>query len=595
MSDLNLAVIGNCSFAALLDARARIVWACLPHFDGDPFFGSLLQPSAPDDEAARGFYDVVLDGQTRSEQHYLANTAILVTTLEDDAGSAVEVTDFAPRFRHYGRYFHPPSIVRLVRPLRGTPRIRIRLRPMTDYGTNAPAITTGSNHVRYVASGITMRLTTSAPLSYILRETPFLLRDPVTLILGPDESLTQPVTATGRDLFERTRDYWHDFVRFLHLPFEWQSAVIRAAITLKLCSFEDTGAIVAAVTTSLPEAPNSGRNWDYRYCWLRDAYFVVRALNRLGTTETLERYLGYLSNLAAGAPDGYLQPVYGIHLEQALPEREASALPGFRGMGPVRIGNQAHEQIQNDGYGSAILAVAQVFYDERLQGASPDLFDRLEKLGEQARRRFDQPDAGPWEFRMRPRVHTFSSVMCWAACSGLARIARHLGRTNRAGHWQTAADEMHATICERAWNPRMGRFAAVWDDEGTDASLLLLHHVGFLERTDPRFQQTVDGVAAELRAGRLLYRYREDEFGHAETAFLVCTFWYIEALASLGRRDEARELFEHVLTLRNPLGLYAEDVHPATGQQWGNFPQTYSMVGLINSAMRLSRPWEDAF
>jgi GH15 family glucan-1,4-alpha-glucosidase len=264
MSDLNLAVIGNCSFAALLDARARIVWACLPHFDGDPFFGSLLQPSTPDDEAARGFYEIVLDGQTRSEQHYLANTAILVTTLEDEAGSAVEVTDFAPRFRHYGRYFHPPSIVRLVRPLRGTPRIRIRLRPITDYGANAPAITTGSNHVRYVASGITMRLTTSAPLSYVLRETPFLLRDPVTLILGPDESLTQPVTATGRDLFERTRDYWHDFVRFLHLPFEWQSAVIRAAITLKLCSFEDTGAIVAAVTTSLPEAPHSGRNWDYR-------------------------------------------------------------------------------------------------------------------------------------------------------------------------------------------------------------------------------------------------------------------------------------------------------------------------------------------
>jgi GH15 family glucan-1,4-alpha-glucosidase len=154
---------------------------------------------------------------------------------------------------------------------------------------------------------------------------------------------------------------------------------------------------------------------------------------------------------------------------------------------------------------------------------------------------------------------------------------------------------MHATISERAWNPRMGRFAAVWDDEGTDASLLLLNHVGFLERTDPRFQQTVDGVAAELRAGRLLYRYREDELGHAESAFLVCTFWYIEALAALGRRDEARELFEHVLTLRNPVGLYAEDVHPATGELWGNFPQTYSMVGLINSAMRLSRPWEDAF
>jgi GH15 family glucan-1,4-alpha-glucosidase len=440
-----------------------------------------------------------------------------------------------------------------------------------------------------------MRLTTNVPLSYVLRETPFLLHDPVTLLLGPDESLTKSITDTGRDMFERTRDYWREFVRFLHLPFEWQDAVIRAAITLKLCSFEDTGAIVAAVTTSIPEAPNSSRNWDYRYCWLRDAYFVVHALNRLGTTETLERYLAYLSNLAAGAPDGYLQPVYGIHLEQALPEREAPGLRGYHGMGPVRIGNQAYEQVQNDGYGSAILAVAQVFFDERLQGASVELFERLEKLGVQAHARFDQPDAGLWEFRDRPQVHTFSSVMCWAACDRLARIARRLNIADRARHWQSIADEMHATITARAWSPKLGRFAAVWDNEGTDASLLLLNHVGFLERTDPRFEQTVDGVASELRAGNLLYRYREDEFGHAETAFLVCTFWYIEALAALGRRDEARELFEHVLTLRNPAGLYAEDVHPETGELWGNFPQTYSMVGLINSAMRLSRSWEDAF
>jgi GH15 family glucan-1,4-alpha-glucosidase len=595
MSSLDLAVIGNCSFAALLDARARIVWACLPHFDGDPFFASLLQSPGSDEAEARGFYDIVLDGQVRSEQHYLANTAILVTTLEDKSGCAVEITDFAPRFRHYSRYFHPPCLVRLVRPLRGTPRIRIRLRPVTDYGARAPSITTGSNHVRYVASGITMRLTTNAPMSYILHETPFLLRDPVTLILGPDESLTQSITATGREMFERTRDYWHDYARFLHLPFEWQDAVIRAAITLKLCSFDDTGAIVAAVTTSIPEAPDSGRNWDYRYCWLRDAYFVVRALNRLGATETLEHYLGYLSNLAAGTPDGYLQPVYGIHLERALPEREVPAFPGYRGMGPVRIGNQAHEQIQNDGYGSAILAVAQVFFDARLPTASAGLFERLEKLGEQAQRRFGQPDAGLWEFRQRPQVYTFSSVMCWAACSGLARIARRLGRADRAEHWEHIATGMHATICERAWSPRLGRFAAVWDDDGTDASLLLLNHVGFLERTDPRFQQTVDGVAAELRAGKLLYRYREDELGNAESAFLVCTFWYIEALAALGRRDEARELFEYVLTLRNPAGLYSEDIHPETGEQWGNFPQTYSMVGLINSAMRLSRSWEDAF
>jgi GH15 family glucan-1,4-alpha-glucosidase len=595
MSTLELAAIGNCAFGALVDRRARIVWTCLPHFDGDPLFNGLLRAPADDDPSAHGFYDIVLDGQTRSTQRYLPNTAILETTLEDDAGCAVQVTDFAPRFQHYRRFFHPPSIIRIVRPLRGTPRIRIRLRPSADYGAGTPVITTGSNHARYVTPGITLRLTTDAPLSYVLGETPFLLHDPVSLILGPDESLTRPVGETGREMFERTRDYWHQFTRFLHLPFEWQEPVIRAAITLKLCSFDDTGAIVAAMTTSIPEAPDSGRTWDYRFCWLRDAYFVVHALNRLGTTETLERYLGYLTNIAAGTDDGYLQPVYGIHLEQSLPERAITSLPGYRGMGPVRVGNQAYEQVQNDGYGNAILAVAQVFFDERLQGASVELFERLEKLGAQARARYDQPDAGLWEFRERPRVHTWSSVMCWAACDRLARIATRLTLEDRARHWRKAADEMHAVISRRAWSERLGRFAAVWDDEGTDASLLLLNHIGFLERDDPRFRQTVDGIAEELRAGRLLYRYREDELGSTETAFVVCTFWYIEALAALGRRDEARELFEHVLTLRNHVGLYAEDLHPVTGEMWGNFPQTYSMVGLIHSAMRLSRPWETAF
>jgi GH15 family glucan-1,4-alpha-glucosidase len=596
VTNLDLAVIGNCGFGALLDQRGRVVWACLPDFGGDPVFCSLLrEPEHPDDPAARGFYEIALDDFTQSTQRYLPGTAILLTTLENTAGCAVEITDFAPRYAHYQRHHRPTTIIRMVRPIRGSPRIRVRLRPAVDYGARSPEVTAGSNHLRYVTPTMTLRLTTDVPLSHVQRETPFLLHDPITLILGPDENLTQPVPQAAQTMLDRTRDYWRTFVRFLHLPFEWQEEVIRAAITLKLCSFEDTGAIVASMTTSIPEAPNSGRNWDYRYCWLRDAYFVVRALNRLGTTETLERYLGYLGNLAAAAPDGYLQPVYGIHHQQGLPERTIASLPGYRGMGPVRVGNAAYEQVQNDGYGSAILAVAQIFFDSRLPEASVELFERLEKLGEQAHQRYDKPDAGLWEFRHLPRINTFSSVMCWAACDRLARIATRIGLSKRARHWQGIADDMHETICARAWNAELGRFAATWDDAGTDASLLLLQHVGFLSRSDPRFKSTVEGVAKELRAGKLLYRYREDEFGHAETAFTVCTFWYVDALAALRRRAEARELFEHLLTLRNHVGLYSEDILPETGEQWGNFPQTYSMVGLIHSAMQLSRPWEHAF
>ena len=595
MSDLDLAVIGNCSYGALLDRRGRVVWACFPHFDDDPLFCSLLQEVDPADPEARGFYELTLENPGVTEQRYEENTAILVTTLHDAAGAAVEITDFAPRFLHYGRYHRPPSLIRIARPVRGTPRIRIRLRPASEYNARPAETTSGSNHVRYITAGITLRLTTNAPVSFVRGETPFALHEPIALILGPDETLAAPVLDTAWDMLHRTRDHWQEFVRFLNLPFEWQDEVIRAAITLKLCSYEDSGAIIAALTTSIPEAPHSGRNWDYRYCWLRDAYFVVAALNRLGATQTLEKFLEYITNLAAASPDGYLQPVYGIHLDVRLDEREVPTLPGYRGMGPVRVGNLAYQQIQNDGYGSSILAVRQVFFDRRLRRGTLELFERLQRLGEQAARRFDQADAGLWELRRVQRVHTFSSVMCWAACDRLARIARQLGLVERAQHWRAVADHMHAVICARAWHAGAGRFAGSWDGDGADASLFLLADLGFLGPDDPRFVSTVKSLAETLRTGELVYRYTEDDFGRPETAFTVCTFWYVDALAAIGRRDEARALFERLLSLRNHAGLYSEDIHPATGELWGNFPQTYSMVGLINSAMKLSQPWESAF
>ena len=249
----------------------------------------------------------------------------MVTRLYDESGAIVEVTDFAPRFQHYGRSFHPTAIVRQVKPLRGLPRVQIRLRPAYEWGAGRPEVTRGSNHVRYVTPSLTMRLTTDAPISYVVNEVPFLLEDPLTLYLGPDETLDRAVPDVGREFYERTQEYWLDWSRHLAIPFEWQDAVIRAAITLKLSSFEETGAIVAAMTTSIPEAPSSGRNWDYRYCWLRDAYFVVRAANRLGATDTMERYLQYITNVTALAPDGHLQPVYGIRLQRRLDEREVDA------------------------------------------------------------------------------------------------------------------------------------------------------------------------------------------------------------------------------------------------------------------------------
>ena len=594
-NSLELGLIGNCNIGALIDERGEIVWCCLPRFDGDPVFCSLLHEH--EDGEGAGYCIVELLDQVDARQSYLPNTAVLVTRLTDKHGAVIEITDFAPRFHQYGRTFMPMMIIRQVRRLHGTPRICVRVRPRCEFGSQACTVTHGSHHIRYVAPSWILRLTTDISVTAVRQELPFFLETSATLILGPDETIPDAVDELSRRFLTETTAGWRDWVRELSIPFEWQDEVIRAAITLKLNTFQDTGAIIAAMTTSIPEAPHSGRNWDYRYCWLRDSYFVVNALNRLSTTNTMERYLNYLINVAAGTPSGRIQPVYGIDGRAHIEEFEIDSLPGFRGMRPVRIGNQAHEQIQHDVYGSAILAVAHVFFDRRLahRGGIP-LFTRLEPLGEMAMTVFDQPDSGPWETRNLRRTHTFSSAMCWAACDRLARIAVYIGIPDRAAYWRNRADQIHETICRRAWNDGKKTFVASFDGDTLDASLLLLHDIGFLPADDPRFAATVAAIERELKRGGYIYRYIEtDDFGVPENAFVVCTFWYIYALAALNRMDEARDLFTRLLARRTRHGLLAEHLDPKTGDPWGNFVQTYSMVGLINSAIRLSKRWDTAF
>jgi GH15 family glucan-1,4-alpha-glucosidase len=596
LSNLDLGLIGNCSYAALIDSRAAVVWACMPRFDGDPVFCALLRgDNAPD--TGFGLWAIDLVDFSHSEQCYFKNTAILITTLYDRHGGVVEVTDFAPRFKHYERTFRPMTMVRRLRPLAGSPRVRVRLRPAFEYGASRPSVTHGSNHIRFVGPDQVLRLYTDGSATTILDELPFVLEEEMTMLLGPDETLTAPISDTGRRMFNATRDYWQEWVRYLAIPYEWQESVIRAAITLKLNAYEDTGAIIAAVTTSIPEHADSGRNWDYRYCWLRDAYFVVNALNRLGATKTMEDYLRYIINVAAGSPDADLRPVYRINGRCDLQEYVVESLPGYRGMGPVRVGNQAYEQNQHDVYGSTVLAAAHVFFDQRIRRPGDEsLFRRLEALGERAIQLYDRPDAGLWEFRGIARVHTFSSVMCWVACKTLARIAHRLGLDERSAYWARNALTIAKTIEERAWNPERNAFMGSFGGNELDASLLLLAELGFLRADDPRFAGTVAAIEKDLRRGDFIFRYvEEDDFGEPANAFTTCTFWYIEALVALGRRAEAREVFESLLACRNRLGLLSEDIDPRNRELWGNFPQTYCMVGLVTSATRLSKPWEEAY
>lgn len=589
-ASLDLGVIGNGTVAALIDADGRFVFGCVPAFDGDPTFCALLSPR----HHAGGDWAIELVDGVSCEQHYLANTAVLRTVLRDAHGGAVEIVDFAPRWYQFDRFFRPVMFVRRVRALAGQPRIRVVLRPLGDYGACQPDVTWGSNHIRYVLPGITLRLTTDAPVRMIREGVPFVVGDDVHLVLGPDETMTESVSAFARRAEEATISYWRNWVRTLSIPLEWQDAVIRSAITLKLCQYDETGAIIAAMTTSIPEAAHTVRNWDYRYCWLRDAAFVVRALNRLGATRTMEEYLRYVSNLTT--PDGLLQPLYGIGFERELAEDEVESLAGYRGMGPVRRGNLAWLQHQHDVYGSVVLASTQLFFDRRLNHPDPlSLFARLEPVGERAFELYSRPDAGLWEFRGRAETHTYSAVMCWAACDRLAKIAVHLGLFDRAQFWRGRADAMHAHICAEGFDAQRGHFVDAFGGHRLDASLLLLADIGFVAPHDLRFVATVDAIGHELRRGDALFRYiAPDDFGVPETSFTICTFWYIDALASIGRFDEARELFERVLAKRNPLGLLSEDLAFDDNEHWGNFPQTYSHVGLITAAMRLSRPWQDA-
>lgn len=587
-ASLDLGIIGNGTVNALIDDRGRIAWHCIPAFDGDPVFCSLLSPKIREN----GFFDVALENETRHEQWYAENSAVLITRLTAEDGAQIEITDFAPRYQLHGRMFHPMQILRRVRPVSGSPRIKLRLRPLTGYGSRKPERTFGSNHLRFMLDPLVLRVTTDAQLPMLRDELPFLLDGDVHIVMGTDETLHQSPGLYFREALDATLHHWREWSRYLSIPAEWQDAVIRAAITLKLCQYEGTGAIVAAMTTSIPEAPDTVRTWDYRYCWPRDAALSVRALNRLSATKSMEEYMRYIFNITV--KDDAMRPVYGIHFQNELPERKEHNLEGYRGMGPVRVGNEAWKQQQNDIYGSVVLAATQMFYDKRLVTPGDETaFKRLERCGEAAHKLFDQPDAGLWELRGRKSVHTYPAVMCWVACDRLARIAGWLNLEDRSRFWHHRADRIRSTVLKHAVHAD-GYFVESFGSEDLDASLLLLEGLRFIAADDPRFIKTVEMVGAKLMRGGFLLRYAQpDDFGAPKTSFIVCNFWYVEALIAIGRTDDARELFEKLLAMRNPLGLLSEDLDPETGELWGNYPQTYSLVGLINAARSLSTKWSD--
>ena len=582
-----LAIIGNCSYGALL-RDGSVEWMCWPRPDSSFIFGPLL------DRERGGVFTVEGVEATEVRQDYLENTNVLRTVFSGPDGE-FELIDFAPRFFQFDRSFKPLMLVRILRPLAGEPRARVRCMPTYDYGLVETRAWRASNHIEYRGLPAPMRLTTNVPLTYVEDERAFLVERDQHLVLTWGQPLEAGLEDTAERFLERTIDYWRRWVKATRTPRDYQGEVIRSALVLKLHQFDDTGALLASTTTSLPEHPGSGRTWDYRYCWLRDAYFTLNALERLGHSEEMEHFLQYLRNLADES-DGSLQPAYRLNGSPEAPERELEQLSGFEGEGPVRIGNQAFEHLQNDVYGEMVLAVSRLFLDTRFVGEIPPhtAVGIVSTLVDQIAARLEDPDAGPWEFRGRTRLHSFTVLMHWAGAQRAVEVAEALDADELAAKARDLEARAAELLDTRCWSDEVGALTQVAGEPQLDAALLLAVHLGYLTADDPRAASHVDAIRAELSVdGSLLKRYTApDDFGVPRAAFLVCTFWLVEALAILGRTDEAREIFERLLGLHNGLGLYAENILPNTLAQSGNFPQTYSHVGLINAAFRLSRRWD---
>jgi GH15 family glucan-1,4-alpha-glucosidase len=586
MNLADLGLIGNCQCSALIDRSGSVVWSCLPRFDSEPVFGHLLDPNDG------GSFAIGSSSGSLGAQEYLSNTNVLVTRFEDADGS-FRIIDFFPRFRVHERSFRPTKLVRIVEPLDGSPRIRVRCDPRLGWSKARTKIEVGSHHVSYGGYEVELRLTTDVPLSY-LDGRPFALTERRHFVLAWGAPVEEPLPPLCDRFLGETTGYWRKWVKRCNVPPWYQEPVIRSALALKLHCFEDTGAIVAALTTSLPESPGSGRTWDYRYCWLRDAYYALAAFRLLGHFEEREQFIHFLLNIAGSAPSLALAPLYRIDGGTDLTESTWPDWPGYRNEGPVRTGNAAALHRQNDVFGEMVLALSPIFLDARFRDQqTPAVLHLLTALTRKAISVAGQPDAGIWEYRENWRPQTFSTLMCWAAAERMSQVCV-TQRLQLGEEFKRASTRLRDEILTNAVDTERNCLVATYGEKSVDAALLQAIMLRLLPPSDPRLIGTVSAIRKDLQRGDWIQRYATDDgFGVPQVAFVICAFWLVEALARTGQIEQARELMRSIENVQSPLGLLAEDIDPVTGEMWGNFPQAYSHVGLIHAAFGASPSWSE--
>jgi GH15 family glucan-1,4-alpha-glucosidase len=580
MNKYNFGVIGNCSFLAYIDTNANVNWLCLPRFDSSFIFGSLL-----DKEKGGEFSVMPNNGDFISKQYYLKNTNILATEFEVQEGK-FRVIDFAPRFNQYERYFKPLMLFRKIELLEGNPFIKVKCHPVDNYGKNKPVTSSASNHIRYLNLSSQIRLSTDIPLNYILGEKAFLLNETRYLVFSYGVPLEAPLSETAERFLKKTQDYWVNWVKSTSIPYIYQEEVIRSALVLKLHQYEDTGAVIASGSTSLPEIDQGHRNWDYRYCWMRDTYYTLNAFNNIGHFEELEKYFDFIQNVILNEKQR-IKPLYSITGDQ-VPDEKILLLEGYLKNKPVRIGNNANYQTQNDVYGQVLVSLLPLFADKRLDYIDIQksklvtewLLDRIDEF-------MDTPDSGPWEFGTTNQLHCYTYLFHWAGSKAAWKIGSIINNRsvkNKASALVTRAEK----YIEDCFDPARNAYMQSVGSSQMDAGNLQLITMNYLNPNGGRTLQHLKALEKQLFSDKNIYlRYRHDDLGKSRNTFIICGFWYAEALAAVGMIDKAFSVIETLNKSANHLGLFSEDADEEFGQ-WGNFPQTYSHVGLVNAVYRLS-------
>lgn len=587
INNLNFGIIGNCQSAALVSKKASIDWLCLPKFNEASVFAKIL------DQQKGGSFSIEVDEDYHIEQTYIEETCLLKTTFSKST-DAFEVIDFMPRYRKENLTYHSaPEVIRKINVLAGAPKAKIVFDPKLNYARGLTKLFNKPNFIVALTEDKnfdTTFLYSNLPHEAILKQSEISLPNTSYFVLSYNEKINVPNLDYVDLEMERTNVYWRNWIAKNPKYQNYQEYINRSALTLKLLSYDKSGAILAAATTSLPETIGEVRNWDYRFCWIRDASMVVKVISQLGHKRMAKRYLDFVVDLIPNK-DEKLQIMYGIEKEKNLEEKFLEHLSGYQNSAPVRIGNAAFSQKQNDIYGILMDVIFQeiVKYGKEIDNLE-QLWDITKGIAWVVGKHWQEPDKGIWEFRNENRHFTFSKVLCWVAIDRAIKVSEILGKTSKIARWKDLEKEIREDIHQNAWNGEVKAFTQSYHSTDLDASVLLMHSYNFIDAKDPKFIATVKAIGRELVNDGLLYRYKnKDDFGLPSSSFTICTFWYINSLQAIGEKEEAQLLFDKLLSYSNHLGLFSEDIDFKTKRLLGNFPQAYSHLALIETAINLNQ------